>query len=373
MADPNTDENLGIIIYELIEDGDLETLTDIVNANPNLNLSYFPGILYSPRKLLTPLAHAASRVRTTIFNFLLSQQMHRRVDLNVIIPHENIRTNLLGFLVMDKQDIPFHHSPHDPRDYMLSYAIKLLLHVVKQRAPMRLFIPDSSIEKQPILLIFRHFESVVAWSQYHAQQLGDGREDNVSLAFQQKIEQMQHLIRSMCYYYVRFSTQEDANMLMDIFFGKDILPDALRQQNVLGEIIHRLMQDVQPTGHFQFTDKFDLDRFIYNKYTRQIFETLETDRTNRNFALASSQYRNLASPLSALSVPLLQYISRHSLRDNLRGITVGDCDVCFETADLHKVCDRGPDGHRLCGNCHERFILDRNLKCPQCRGPLGGS
>lgn len=148
------------------------------------------------------------------------------------------------------------------------------------------------------------------------------------------------------------------------------LPDAIRRQNLLGKAILKLMEH----GTDFNVDLFDLSRLFYDETTERIYERLQNDRNERNFILASSQHHNQQSPLAELSRETLRTIAQLTLAENLRGLRLGECCVCFETLDLHTVCPNiGENLHQMCGICRVNMNAGNQFTCPMCRTRMHGT
>lgn len=144
------------------------------------------------------------------------------------------------------------------------------------------------------------------------------------------------------------------------------LPASTRRQNFVGRAILKLMD----AGVDLNIDLFDLSRLFYDETTERIYERLQNDRNERNLILASSQHNNGQSRLAALSVDLLRQLGALSLAENLRGLRLGECCVCFQQLDLHRVCE---NGHELCGRCRTHMNANNRFNCPMCRTRMYGT
>ena len=148
------------------------------------------------------------------------------------------------------------------------------------------------------------------------------------------------------------------------------VPDAIRRENLLGKEILRLMEH----GIDFNIDLFDLSRLFYDATTERIYERLRNDRSERNFTLATSQHNNRQSQLAALSLPVLRHLAELTLAENLRGLRLGECCVCFEKLDLHTVCpNMGENAHELCGRCRTNMHVNNRFNCPMCRTRMYGT
>jgi hypothetical protein len=148
------------------------------------------------------------------------------------------------------------------------------------------------------------------------------------------------------------------------------VPDAIRRENLIGKEILRLLEH----GIDFDIDLFDLRRLFYDATTERIYERLRNDRSERNFTLASSRHNNKQSRLAALSLPVIRHLAELTLAENLRGLRLGECCVCFEKLDLHTVCpNMGENTHELCGKCRTNMQVKDQINCPICRTRMYGT
>ena len=149
-------------------------------------------------------------------------------------------------------------------------------------------------------------------------------------------------------------------------FCENLIPGAMYRLNILGIVIEDLLEDEQ---HFDI-HLYDLDRLYYDKRTKHIFDMLEARQAERNLAVATSMHNSSESPFSTLDVHVLRDIVEKSMHQNLAKMKTGECCVCFETKNLHQVCE---NKHQLCPACRLGWLQQLKLTCPSCRAPMFGT
>jgi hypothetical protein len=370
----NHDYNLGVEVWGMVVDGDIQKLQNLVADYPELDLSRFPGTWPGHRdgvnewqniRDCTPIVLSVVKNRKNIFRFLLSykvdleiffkisvevtvedQQLYVPPKIPGVVPPATVKTwlttNLLGFCVIR----PNHF------DY-LDYANEL--------ATQNIQICNTSVElstiTQPLFLLCLNIDKIMILRKLY--------EDSPSTQFDVEMKFAQGLLAKLLTKELARGSQTGADILMQIFCGH-LLPRRMYELNLLGIVMLLLLKNGR---HFDI-DLYDLNRFYYDKNTHGIFEKLEQAHYHRNVSMAMSLDKNDGSPFSLLNQDLLRKISENAMPKSMEKMSLDECCVCFQKKNLYEVC---MNHHLLCSLCRLELARHGGLNCPMCRAKMFGT
>lgn len=295
--DVDNDKILGNLIIDVIESGDLEALSEIVETNPGLSLSKLPG--FHKKKFYTPIAIAALQKRKNIFEFLLEfgvdlevefelEIVTKRVPINTNLsrnrPGLTTRANLLSSLVTSL--VAYDNTSWDLVEMLLSH-------------PIQICIPNFNLRAQPLVLIVQNI--IQLKSKFYR-------------PFE--IERVESLLIEMIGIQLQKNDKWGANMMINIFCSPDVLPTTSRLRHYLAKAMLKL---IQLGIHF--------NREHYNAYnlpddasSRIIDQLLTNDERNRTLhAIHANQATFLSQLPDDIFLKLLERVQpEHDIYDILR-------------------------------------------------------
>lgn len=351
-GDVNHNQNIGLAIVNMVKHGKLEKIQQLVLKYPNLNLSRFPGAWQVPAAA-TPLTLSASHGRIDIFMFLLSCKVDLEVffsfDVMITQPgegepaHPQRRNgNILSFCLMKQRN---------PNTDYFEYAQLLI------RERVSICNPNIELDVQPLFLLCLHMHYILEQRQLY-------RHDPVQLApWDIKRLTAYALVRDLIREEVMRGTQSGADILMDIFCG-NLLPDSIKTLNILGLV---LLSFLLANRWFNI-DLYDLDRLYYDRTTQRVFELVQAQQGEKNLAVAMA-LGNRQSRFGQLGVGLVRNILEKTEQPNLAVMRADECCVCYDTKNLHQVCE---NKHKLCPECRLDLTRRGDERCPTCRAPRFG-
>ena len=282
-------EGLERYIYRLIQVDNVEHLRKLVEENPDLELSRFPGVENGENRS-TPLSVSIMNNSRNSFNFLL--ECH--VDLEERIPlySENLDSEApLGTAL--SLALTLHNLN------TLTYADKLCRHGA------HLHLKDVERDAQPLDLLRRYLDIFIRRRQGNLREriIMHGLHNTEKTIRSQLCRvMMEKMIRGMS-----LSPDPDTADYVMRFFSD--LPSIM-----VHIILYRLLNNENP----QFLWNTDLNRLPANAIRQEILQILRRHRAGRASALAGASHHRSNAPLRNLPSDLLQRINTEATPSYLR-------------------------------------------------------
>lgn len=335
------------MLREIIQGGDVGALdTFMQEQGDNLDLSRFPG-----EPGWTPLAHSVLHQRKNVFRFLLDMGVDLQVPILVptLLPHAEAglvhSRNILSFCVM----------AHPNRINFFDYAEILC------EKGVEICTPGMDLAVQPLWVLSWQVEDIIVTQRRLA--LLRGTTD----AWQIEYTTATSLLNMMVVQEVRRNQREGAELLMHIFCDRNVFSNIFRPRNLLGKLLLQLIEDGEDIN----IELYDLRRFFFDDTTKKIYARLQRNQNELNLVFRSMAppYNKSNSLFSNLPSDLRSKILEQLVPENLRALEREECVRCFNTRNLHEVCQ---GGHKLCATCYVEWVQLGN-NCPVCRRRMHGT